>query len=93
MTPAQEQLQKFKSTLGTFGNPRPRDVDTPANLNGHIDRTIAALEGIRPAPAPVEDAASTLDLTTDGEDPPARRRKRKKKDPNRMHTGGEDREA
>ncbi len=100
MTDAQNQLQAYKKVLGSFANPRPRDVDTVESLNAQIDKVVSALDAIRPkrVNADVEftftGPQESLDLTTEPEDePPARKRKRKKKDPNRQHAGGMDREA
>ncbi len=104
MTEAQEQLQKYKKVLGGFSNPRPRDVDTPENLNAQIDKVVQALDAIRPERVEVEvemevttdDEAPTLDLTSTDDDPPAaetKTRKRKKRKPNRQHEGGRDREG
>jgi hypothetical protein len=93
MTEAQQQLRKFKNTLGSFGNPRPRDVDTPETLNRHIDKVVSALDAIRPQRVEVEvttaeDPQETLDLTTEEEEKTERK---KKGGPDRRHKGGQDR--
>lgn len=98
MDRAQKQLKIFKGILGTFSNPRPRDVDTDEGLNAHIDKVVGALDAMRPQRAEVtvtpdsssEEPSEGTSSTDEGQ-PPDKKRKRKQSDPNRMHTGGLDR--
>ena len=101
MTTAQENLSAYRKVLGAHANPRPRDVHTDEGMTAQINKVIGALEAIRPQPVEVEvttapDPQESLDLTSKPEetdDEPAKTRKRKTQDPNRMHTGGENREG